>query len=775
MSCSKFKQICLIDLTVFSEVIKLEFWMEKDQTIEAHHVSGYIFMYLDDKPVEKVSFSQNVRIKFVLLRSPLHQNNVGEKNGNCENEPNCHQNNCYPDCDLNDLQVDDNNERNDLTKENEILLSESLRDDVSLDSNYESFSLGLLEEVVESFKIDQNGSSKELVSSSDRAMSKTDLLAGLHCKLCQKWFPSLRKETEHSRNTLCQTKCIQCGIIFPSKGDLFRHQYEAYNLSFLQSQFPEFKLDTEIQRPNDKEKIVCPICGLVVIFRHFRQHVYFHFLELSYKCCLCGEAMKTAAQLSAHRRTHTSKQLTIAQNIEASKQQNDTRKICTSAKVIGENKKPKKVLKRTLVSRKEGNMATKLKKKNFNSINQKLISSNGLNEENLTTDEDYQIRANEASDIANINKEEKNSLQCPYCKKSFSSRALFRSHKETPSLNLKCQSCDVILPSQAWMIIHEFEVHQNFKPLAETFVSSANEVEENDRCKDKLHGNSQRPKLKQFVSCPICSVPVTREVLPEHIMRRHTQEKPYQCCICGFPCHGSKRYRDHCDEHIGKSKKGLFRCSSCPEIFTTKSDFCRHVVVHKSVCHFCNIDFKVSNLLNAHYNTEHYDQLIKCKQCDKRLPSERKLKQHERHHRFNYRRPCPKCGAMVIRVDQHMERRHAEPSYEFLCTLCPKKFKQQHCLQSHLRQHAALNRGEKFACPKCPKTFSTRMHLAGHVRVHLTYKMHKCPICGKLCRQKFNLKIHMRIHYDQKLFHCDICNQGFNYKVSLVNHQKSKH
>ncbi|KAH9519647.1 hypothetical protein Btru_003240 [Bulinus truncatus] len=689
-------------------------YCKEDQTIEAHHVSGYIFMYLDDKPVEKVSFSQNVRIKFVFLRSPLHQNNIGKKNMNCNNEANCHLNNCSPDCDLIDLQVDNNNECKDLAKESKILLSESLQEEVSLDSIYESFSPCLLEEVVETLKLDMNDTSEELVSSCNATVNGTDPLAGLHCKLCQKWFPSFRKEKEHTRNTSCQTKCIQCGIIFPSKGDLFRHQYEVYNLSFLQSQFPEFKLDTEIQRPKDKEKIVCPICALVITFNQFKyRHIYSHFHELSYKCCLCGDEMKTSEHLAAHCRNHTAKLPVTADSTEVTEQPNNTGKICTSAKVIGKNKEN---FKRQLVSRIQDdalkNMESIIKTKTISNVNQEVISNSGLNEENLRTKGDMQLTAKEVSTDRSL--ERKKSYQCPYCDKSFSSRALFHSHKETPSLNLKCHSCDAILPSQAWMIIHEFEIHNNLNTLTEKEILSAKEVDEKANGSDKLHSNNRRSKFKQFVSCPICSVPVTREVLPEHIMRRHTQEKPYQCCICGFPCHGSKRYRDHCDEHIGKSKKGLFRCSSCPEISTSKSDFYKHVMVHKYVCHFCNIDFKVSNLLDAHYNTEHYDQLIKCKQCDKRLPSEHKLKQHERHHRFNYRRPCPKCGAMVIRVDKHMERRHFEPGSELLCSMCPKKFKNQINLQAHLRLHASMNSGEKFACPKCPKIFSSRLYLTDH-------------------------------------------------------------
>ncbi|KAH9519348.1 hypothetical protein Btru_075308 [Bulinus truncatus] len=780
--------LCFVEtaVKVIPEANEYEFRIQnkEDQTLEAHNASGYIFMYLDGKTVEKFSFSQKAHIKFVFLRSPLHQNQDEEKYVNCKTEPSSPLDVWFPDCNSNSLEDDMNNENNDLLKENEIHLSENVTEEANSDSNYELYSLGLMEEIVATFKLEQDVSNKELVSSSYTAVSGTDSLAGLHCvsssdtadsgtdslaslhcKLCQKWFPCYRKNKEHMRNPACQSKCIRCDKIFPSKGDLFRHQFAAYNISFLDSQFPEFNLKTEAQMSNDKEKIVCPICGVVTSFNQFMyRHVYSHFHDLSYKCCLCGIELKTATHLKTHCKNHLAQPSTTAPlNTEVAEPPNNAAEICSLVpKIQDDTSKLKKI-------------ATNVKKKTISSNFQELISSTQLNEKNLITKVGFQLAAIESRDIADINQEGKKSYHCPYCKKSFSSRGLLHSHKETPSLNLKCQSCEAILPSQAWMIIHEFEAHKKVNTLTEKETLSVQEVDEKDSGSDKLQCNIRRPKCKQFVSCPVCFVPVTRIVLHEHIMRRHTQEKPYQCCVCGFPCHGSNQYRHHCDNHIGQSKKGLFRCSSCPEIFTSRSDFNKHIMVHKTVCHFCNVDFKLTSLLDVHYNTEHLDQLIKCQQCGKRLPTERKLKLHEKHHRFNIRRPCPKCGAMVVGLGEHMRRHHTELDSEFLCSICPKKFKHQCDLQRHLSWHASINNGEKFACPKCPKTFSSRHCLLVHVKVHLKCKLHQCPVCRKQFRAKFNLKTHMRLHSVHKLFHCDICNQGFNFKVSLKNHQKSKH
>ncbi|XP_059173377.1 zinc finger protein 37-like isoform X2 [Physella acuta] len=526
--------------------------------------------------------------------------------------------------------------------------------------------------------------------------------ARFYCKLCKKKFRRKMDQSIHKRNLACRSKCSCCDLVFPSQGDLFVHQFKSYDFSYLRTQFPQFQLEKPCRFAYNK-RLTCPICSQVVMRKGFECHVKLHFDELSYKCCSCGDTLKTNADYLKHCKYHL-----------------------------------------------QGLSIPEIKyKKRYRPTTNKM-----------------------AENILSKDLTKEDSVQCKYCKKMFGSEESLRAHKDTPSLNLSCQICDAVLPSQASKICHDLEVHKIKLNIPDKDFPVDSNVESK---RNKDSGKNRRIPSGQYMSCPVCSLKVSTFALRQHVMQMHTQENPYTCCLCPFSCFNLHILRKHCERHITTPKCNV-QCKKCQEVFKNRKDFQKHLKTHMTVCHFCNVDLKFISLLKSHYKSEHSEQMHKCSQCEMWFTSADKLQEHERMHQTRIRQQCPKCGAMVYRVDQHISDIHVEPGLEFPCSICQKKLKNKAGLVQHMRIHEDKSSGKIFVCPKCSKKYSCETYLTYHIStIHTNRKFYDCHTCGKNFSFKHNLKTHMRLHSPLKLFCCEVCGQGFNYKASLQSHLKSKH
>ncbi|RUS73871.1 hypothetical protein EGW08_018373, partial [Elysia chlorotica] len=355
---------------------------------------------------------------------------------------------------------------------------------------------------------------------------------------------------------------------------------------------------------------------------------------------------------------------------------------------------------------------------------------------------------------------------CKHCGEKFQSISARNHHKKVPPLNLQCPKCPTILKSQASMIVHNFQVHEQHL-LVKT-----------------VKGDVSRTN-RSLYCCPLCSKPIVD--LKKHISSSHVDEMTYQCCVCGKKFSSSATLQKHCDDHA-LGKRGTFQCSKCPMVTHSHSDFFKHAATHRSQCEFCKIEFGHPHLLWPHYMSQHADELYTCEQCGKKIATKTQLATHMRYHRFQHIEPCPKCGIMIRgNLKKHLYRKHPEKpdteenvdgqtstsaSNNHRCFKCFEWFPTRQSLIQHRQSH---NR-KSIPCPTCNKTFSTKTILTTHIdRVHLKISSYICDICGKKATSSYNLKVHKRIHSSTKLFTCDVCDQGFNYKASLQGHMRSKH
>lgn len=168
------------------------------------------------------------------------------------------------------------------------------------------------------------------------------------------------------------------------------------------------------------------------------------------------------------------------------------------------------------------------------------------------------------------------------------------------------------------------------------------------------------------------------------------KQSVFLCNVCGSELSCERAYQNHMTIHTGNKP---FACDICSATF--RSIFC---AIWKTI--YLSSNVRVINTT------------ILC---------------------FPYRQK----RSLTVHQFTHTNERN------YLCSECPKTFRQNSHLKTHLKTHG-IGIKEKFSCAVCNKEFLFRGALAEHKWVHLEgqEKPHVCKICGKDFIRKHKLVQH---------------------------------
>ena len=113
----------------------------------------------------------------------------------------------------------------------------------------------------------------------------------------------------------------------------------------------------------------------------------------------------------------------------------------------------------------------------------------------------------------------------------------------------------------------------------------------------------------------------------------------------------------------------------------------------------------------------------------------------------------------------------------FECSICNKKFRDDHSLKIHKRIHGDL-REEK--CKFCGNSFKDQRTLKKHINyIHQNgnqYKPFICKKCNKSFSRKDSLTKHWKTHQkNRKIYECNQCPSTFISKPNYNKHQRVYH
>lgn len=215
--------------------------------------------------------------------------------------------------------------------------------------------------------------------------------------------------------------------------------------------------------------------------------------------------------------------------------------------------------------------------------------------------------------------------------------------------------------------------------------------------------------------------------------------------------------------------------------------------------HKCEYNTDNPELFYRHIKTHHSDytkELKRCQwnDCSHEIKNRDRLVEHLRSHTQEKQVSCYVCGALFSTYTKYLDHcnrmptlplssgRAAEsasklpkqPTIQFQCSHCNKKFLSNNLLKEHIRKH--INR---FKCAQCDMTCVDRHDLNMHVLYkHTSEKAFKCEYCEHASKTRADLNKHVAAkHGDENdsEYQCNECDHVSRDLNNIKRHMLKCH
>lgn len=308
---------------------------------------------------------------------------------------------------------------------------------------------------------------------------------------------------------------------------------------------------------------------------------------------------------------------------------------------------------------------------------------------------------------------------CPKCPDMppFTTEASFHTHMNTHlKFRFPCPDCPAKLYARISLIQHCRHMnHRNphDRKTRQCFICGPMFPSENHL---RIHIHEEHVEL--------VSKRKTSFVIPQN-NRISIHQDQTDCFICNQTLATDRLLTRHLYGHVyGVKMEHRFCCDHCGRIFSSRSNFERHIRIH--------IEGKVPE--------------YKCDICDKSFKCERYLLRHTLRHNMERTLKCDQCEKMFYFSQELMahKRTHAVQNRRYICSFCDRGFFNKSTRDEHIRiRHTGERR---YPCDTCGKSYYRNRELLEHQRSHTGEKPFKCEVCGRIYARKTTLATHMKTH-----------------------------
>lgn len=193
--------------------------------------------------------------------------------------------------------------------------------------------------------------------------------------------------------------------------------------------------------------------------------------------------------------------------------------------------------------------------------------------------------------------------KCEFCDKGYMSRSILDKHRVVHRANYTMPTCDYcgkMFPSKFKITQHILRKHVEGYVIPVRF-----------RCEDCDRGFT------------------TRGPYDAHL-RRHRNEKPYQCVTCGLAYVSAKSLNKHSRRHLEKK----YICDICNRKFLKEHEMYQHKLTHSGLkpfeCEVCHKNYASMKVLGQHRRLHDPEKRYKCKICEKRFHQSSGRRKHEK-------------------------------------------------------------------------------------------------------------------------------------------------
>ena len=185
--------------------------------------------------------------------------------------------------------------------------------------------------------------------------------------------------------------------------------------------------------------------------------------------------------------------------------------------------------------------------------------------------------------------------------------------------------------------------------------------------------------------CNMCKF--SRTNMKEHIMRKHTGEKPFKCYHCNYSCVTSGHLQSHMRTH---AEERPFKCSKCDKAFKRKSDLVKHSKIHLSSHWGIFVEGALisTGTVRKKLHVNSGEKLNKCNQCPYTSSTASSLRNHLHKHSGEKPNKCNKCdyaSGYVGALKRHLITHTGEKPNK--CNQCDYASSRASHLRAHLKTH----------------------------------------------------------------------------------------
>ncbi|XP_039430722.1 zinc finger protein OZF-like [Culex pipiens pallens] len=249
------------------------------------------------------------------------------------------------------------------------------------------------------------------------------------------------------------------------------------------------------------------------------------------------------------------------------------------------------------------------------------------------------------------------------------------------------------------------------------------------------------------------------------------------CCECLNQFEGEEQLQEHLRENhpiedgLQKSRKHL--CKHCNRSYSSVNAVRNHQRKIESISIIFECETCKFRAYNAQKCTQHGKTHHQKKSLEKAQPSLEEL--FDRHGRLCCALGCLEMFETESQLMSHAQAVHRISRVETSlaeekpveCNICFKRFKDDECLQRHLR---FKYQPSKNICTICGAKFPSLSAMAIHERSHTKEKPFKCEICCKAFGDRQSLRRHNVKHTNVRPFMCSICGMSFKRKTAMLAH-----
>lgn len=231
-------------------------------------------------------------------------------------------------------------------------------------------------------------------------------------------------------------------------------------------------------------------------------------------------------------------------------------------------------------------------------------------------------------------------------------------------------------------------------------------------CKEKHQNLSQltehNQKAHNLFTCDICLKTYAKKRYVQQHRKRHTQEKKFQCSICGFKFFEQSKLKSHLEIHKPVTERELpYKCSICMKQFHNRTGWTEHMNTHTGQkphkCSTCGAEFAHSSALKRHEASHEPNHPIKCDFCAKKFRYPGKLKAHMILHTGEkkyacqcgkiyttsnslkrHQQTCSDANPLTQQVSVYMYQNPVLQDIVYMCGLCEKQFDSLEGAESHI-------------------------------------------------------------------------------------------